>query len=85
MTQIINLIDKDVDGCGTNIETLFVIEGKQKLTTEIIQKVNTVIEKYKKENEGEWETDSILDVVCEYLENKGYMCDYIRPDVIIEF
>lgn len=52
MTQIINLIDKDVDGCGTNIETLFQIEGKQKLTTEIIQKVNTVIEKYKKENEG---------------------------------
>lgn len=30
MTQIINLIDKDVDGCGTNIETLFQIEGKQK-------------------------------------------------------
>lgn len=85
MTQIINFINKDVDGCGTNIETLFQIEGKQKLTTEIIQRVNTVIGKYKKENEGEWDTDSILDVVCEFLENEGYMCDCIQPDAIIGF
>ena len=29
MKQIINFIDVDVDGCGTNVETMIQIEGDQ--------------------------------------------------------
>ena len=42
-------------------------------------------EKYKKENDGEYDTDSIVGVVCEHLESEGYMYDYISEDVAIEF
>ena len=85
MKQIAKLIDVDVDGCGTNVETMIEIEGKQELTNGIIQRTKDAIEKYKKENDGEYDTDSIIDVVCEHLESEGYMCYYISEDVDIEF
>ena len=48
MKQIIKLIDVDVDGCGTNVETMIQVEGKYELTKEIFQKIKNAIEKYKK-------------------------------------
>lgn len=85
MKQIIKLIDVDVDGCGTNVETMIQIEGKHELTNGIIQRTNDAVEKYKKANDGKYDTDSIVDVVCEHLESEGYMCDYISEDATIEF
>ena len=77
MKQIVKLIDVDIDGCGTNVETMIQVEGKQELTNGIIERIKDAIDKYKKENDGEYDTDSIVGVVCEYLESEGYMCDYI--------
>lgn len=54
MKQIINFIDVDVDGCGTNVETMIQIEGDQALTNGTIKRIKDVIERYKKENYGEW-------------------------------
>lgn len=85
MKQIIKLIDVDVDGCDTNVETMIEVEGKQELTNGIIQRTKDAIEKYKKENNGEYDTDSIVDVVCEHLESEGYMYNYISEDIAIEF
>lgn len=70
MKQIVKLIDVDVDGCGTNVETMIQVEGKQELTNGIIQRAKDAIEKYKKENDGEYDTDSIVGVVCEHLESR---------------
>jgi hypothetical protein len=81
MKQIIKLIDIDVDGCGTNIQ----VEGKQELTNGIIQGIKDTIKKYKRENDGVYDTNSIVNVVCEYLETEGYMCDYVSADVTIGF
>lgn len=83
MKQIIKLID--VDGCGTNEETTIQAEGKQKLRNEIIQGIKDTIKKYKRENDGVYDTNSIVNVVCEYLETEGYMCDYVSADVTIGF
>lgn len=83
MKQIIKLID--VDGCGTNEETTIQAEGKQKLSNEIIQRIKDTIKKYKRENDGVYDTNSIVNVVCEYLETEGYMCDYVSADVTIGF
>lgn len=47
MKQIIKFIDVDVDGCGTNIESMIGVEGKQELTNGIIQRTKDAIEKYK--------------------------------------
>lgn len=85
MKQIIKFIDADVDGCGTNVESMIQVEGKQELTNEIIQRTKDAIEKYKKENDGKYDTDSIIDAACEHLESEGYMCDCILEDATIEF
>lgn len=85
MKQIVKLIDVDVDGCGTNVETMIQVEDEHELTKEIFQGIKDTIDKYKKECNGEYDTNSIVDVVCEYLEDEGYMCDYISEDVAIEF
>lgn len=39
MKQIIKFIDADVDGCGTNVESMIEVEGKQELTNGIIQRL----------------------------------------------
>lgn len=85
MKQIIKLIDVNVDGCGMNIESMIQVSSEQELTIEIIQKAKEVIEEYKKENDGEYDTNSIIDIVCDYLESEGYMCDYVSEDATIEF
>ena len=85
MIQIIKLTDVNVDGCGTNVEEMIQVEGKQELTNGIIQRTKEAIEEYKRENDGEYDTDSIISVACEYLESEGYMCDYISEDATIEF
>ena len=48
MKQIINFINADVDGYGTNIETMIQIEGDQALTNGAIKRIKDVIERYKK-------------------------------------
>lgn len=83
----IKLIDVDVDGCGTNIENIIQVEGKTELTNEIIQRTKDVIDKYKEDNPGEWDTDSIINIACEHLGTgtEGYICNYVSTDAIIEF
>lgn len=85
MIQILKFIDVNVDGCGTNVEEMIQIEGKHELTNGIIQRTKEAIEKYKIENNGEYDTDSIIQAACEHLEEEGYMCDYISADAEIEF
>ena len=50
MTQIINFIDTDVDGCGTDVETMIQIKGEQALTNGAVKRIKDAIERYKKEN-----------------------------------
>lgn len=84
MVQVIKFTDVNVDGCGTDIVTYIQVEGNKELTIRIIDNVYNEIERYKSENE-EWDTDSVLDAVCEYLEVHGYKCGSIIPNFEIEF
>lgn len=85
MTQIINFIDTDVDGCGTYVETMIQIEGEQALTNGAVKRVKDVIEKYKKENYGEYCTDDVVEAACEQLGREGYICEHLSEDVTIDF
>lgn len=85
MKQIINFIDVDVDGCGTNVETMIQIEGDQALTNGTIKRIKDVIEKYKKENYGEYSTDDVIEVACEQLDREGYIYECLPADIAIEF
>ena len=85
MKQIINFIDIDIDGCGTNVETMIQIEGDQALTNEAIKRIKDVIERYKKENYGEYCTDDVVEAACEQLDREGYIYEWLPADVTIEF
>ena len=60
-------------------------ENELNMDNETILGANDFLEKYKKENGGEYDTDSIIDVACGHLESEGYMCDYISENATIEF
>lgn len=85
MKQIIKFMDKNVDGCGTDVETMIQIEGDQALTNEAVKRIKDTIEKYKKENYGEYSTDDVVEAACEQLGREGYICECLSEDVTIEF
>ncbi len=85
MIQIIKFIDVNVDGCGTDIDMYVKVEGDSALTNGVIDRTKKVIEEYKDENPYEWDTDTVIDVVCEYLETEGYKAETVGYDYCIEF
>lgn len=76
--QIIKFIDEDVDGCGTNVEVLLRVCGKD-ITVGTIDRIKDAISNYKIENLGEWDTDGCIDVAKEQLESEGYEVHFITP------
>ena len=82
--QIIEFIDENVDGCGTDVIVLAKIYGND-ITVETIDSVKDAICNYKNENEGEWDTDGCLNVAQEQLEAEGYEVHWINPSVEICF
>ena len=85
MTEhVIKFVDENVDGCGTNIESIAIVHGKD-ITDDVINDVKSSIEKYQNENPNEWDTDSCLDIAKETLESKGYDVKFICPTTEIHF
>ena len=85
MKQIIKFIDVNVDGCGTDIDVYVKVEGKTELTNGVINRTKEAIEKYKEENQYEWDTDTIIDAACEHLKTEGYKTETTSYDYCIEF
>lgn len=82
--QIVSFRDEDVDGCGTDVVVLARIYGND-ITFGVIDKVKKAISDYKKENDGDWDTDGCLDTAKEQLELDGYEVHWIHPAVEICF
>lgn len=78
MEQIIKLTDVNVDGCGNDVTTLVRVSGKD-ITADTVDNINRAIGNYKKENEGEWDTNGCLDVAREQLESEGFKVHFINP------
>ena len=57
MKQIIKFIDVNIDGCGTNVEFMVQVEGKQELTINtpngVIRDADTILEDYLDNRETE--------------------------------
>lgn len=84
ITKIIEFIDENVDGCGTDIKVLIKVTGSYDINEEKII-IKDKIKEFQEENIDEWDTDSVIDMVVEYLESKGYECTYIIPEIEITF
>jgi len=85
MIQIIKMIDVNVDGCGTDIDAYIKVEGKTELTNGVIERTKKAIEKYKEENPYDWDTDTIIELACEYLKTEGYKAETTGYNYCIEF
>lgn len=79
MQSILKLIDKNIDGCGTDVEEVIQIEGNP-LTDDLISDIEKVISTRKED--ADWDTEDILSAVWECLEGKGYSVKSIYPTVI---
>ena len=81
---IIKFTDVNIDGCGTDVVTLARVYGKD-ISVETIDKIYEAINRYKDENEDEWDTEGCLEAAQKQLESEGYEVHFINPTVEIEF
>lgn len=80
MKRIINFIDENVDGCGTDVSVYVQIEGDADITNGVLNRTKNVIEDYKAHNNNEYTTDDVVEEACRYLtEKEGYKCETLIP------
>lgn len=83
--QIIKFIDKNIDGCGTDVEVWLKIKGPIVDEDSIVENLRKVITATKSSIE-DWDTDTVLDACVEYLkEQYDFECEYLSPEIEIEF
>ena len=85
MIQIIKFIDVDADGCGTDIDVYVKVKGETELTNGVIERTKKVIKEHKEEDPYGWDTNTVIDAACEYLETEGYKAESMSYDYCIEF
>jgi hypothetical protein len=72
------MVDENVDGCGTNVETILEV-GSKNITSGTMDRVKSAIDTYKENYEDEWDTDGCLNAAAEQFEKEGYTVRYIVP------
>lgn len=85
MIDFIKFAEIDADGCGTYNDILIQVEGKTELTNGVIERTKKEIEKYKKQNPYEWDTNGAIEAACEHLKTAGYICNLVSPSYCIDF
>ena len=80
----IKLEDVNVDGCGTDVSTIIEVDSDI-ITNDTIKMVTEAIEAYKRQNEGEWDSDGCFDVAAEQLKSEGFEVKFIVPLTTICF
>lgn len=80
----IKLEDVNVDGCGTDVSTIIEVDSDI-ITNDTIKMVTEAIEAYKRQNEGEWDSDGCFDVAAEQLKSEGFEVKFIVPITTICF
>ena len=72
------------DGNGTDVSVLLCIDGPEMKDLSVIDVIIDSVKK-EKEDDCEWDTDSVVDAVIEALTNIGYSCTTLTPDYEISF
>lgn len=80
---VIEFIDENVDGCGTNISATAVVTGPT-VTDETKKSILKAIATAKEEI-SDWDTDYCLDAAEKWLFDNGYAVEFVIPTVNITF
>ena len=85
-TRIVRIVENDVDGCGSFADAYFLVTGNEdKMTfdTAFYDKINDVIAKTKEEYDGEWDTDTIIDAIIDYMtKSLNFSCQLTNIETI---
>lgn len=82
ITTTIKLIDENVDGCGTDVDTIIDAIGPM-ITLSIINGLKDAVDVYKAQNPGEWDSDGCFDTACDFLKQNGYRVTFHTADIEI--
>lgn len=82
--QFIKFIDKNMDGCGTDISITAKVYGYT-ITAETVSRVKKAINNYKNENESEWDSKGCRKAAQKQLEADGYEVSWIVEEIVIYF
>lgn len=83
---IVQLVDENVDGCGTDVSTLAIIQGDAPyLMPTDITGVQNAISARKEQLAGEYTTDDCLHAAEAYLKSVGYDVEFVFPSDTITF
>lgn len=77
--HIVKFVDKNTD-----IATFARVYGNE-IKIETIDRIRTAITNYKKENEGEWDTEGCFEVIQEQLKDEGYEFWLLSEELEISF
>lgn len=80
----IELIDVDVDGCGTDVSTIVSV-NTENITNGMVGRLTKAISDYKKEVSGEYDTDGCVKAVLAQLESEGFKADVVNTSATICF
>lgn len=84
LNQIISFVERDVDGCGTDVGVMVLIKTDSALTAEHKEKLLCAIEDAKNEIE-EWDTDTVVNEAMERVFGEDAEYEYIIADIEVEF
>lgn len=84
-TQIIKFVERDIDGCGTDVEIMVCVKTEFYSTRDYIERLQSSIKDIKKEYYGEYDTDFLIEESMKRVfgENTDWEC--ISPDLEVMF
>ena len=74
------LVDKNVDGCGTDVDAIIDVVGPM-VTKTTLDGIRSAVNEYKSETPDEWDSDGCFDAAYTYLTKEGYKVTFHTPDV----
>jgi hypothetical protein len=86
LNQIISFVERDVDGCGTDVEVMALLKTDTLLTNGHRKKLENVIEEIRNEwEDDEWDTDSIVEEALARVFGTDVEWKAVIPDIEVEF
>ena len=86
LNQIISFVERDVDGCRTDVEVMVLLRANFPLTNGHKTRLEEVIEEIRNEwEDDEWDTDSVVEEALARVFGTDVEWETVIPDIDVEF